>query len=475
MSREAAPAPRPAGITELQIRSLEDAIWSATDEEARSNPWWLEQYATAVANASDEQARAIKTDEINGQPAIWWVTWEEGGGRLRTELAGHRRRGRVARAEQIGAMSRAIEQDITAAITSRNPDGEMKRMERIGRQLRTLWYMDNVKGIEGEVQSTLEAQGTPMGRRVAQTIAKQRQAQEKWKEEYTRALEGGGTPVKDTTEPRGDAATKAPHRRPVRIKAASKKAGDGGEDRKPGPAPENGERATPTPPEPTPAPRRRTSRRGPVEPLAESGSSDGEEPPRTEPKPAAGGDPTTIPAAATEAPPRRPIGIRAASRKAGDGGEDRKPGPAPESGERATPTPPEPTPAPGRRTSRRKPVEPLAESVEEGAEREPKPPVKGGDAEAADPPAGEGERAAKPAHRPIEIGAVLKGGFGATISSGMNQLSKLGSTIKQLEASSKNIGKFTGLQQVTLPAWNKKCWDQLPELLLSLVDNHFGS
>jgi hypothetical protein len=56
----------------------------------------------------------------------------------------------------------------------------------------------------------------------------------------------------------------------------------------------------------------------------------------------------------------------------------------------------------------------------------------------------------------IEIGAVLKNGFGATISSGMNQLSKLGSTIKQLEASSKNIGKFTGLQQATLSA--KKDW-----------------
>jgi hypothetical protein len=56
----------------------------------------------------------------------------------------------------------------------------------------------------------------------------------------------------------------------------------------------------------------------------------------------------------------------------------------------------------------------------------------------------------------IEIGAVLKGGFGATISSGVDQLSKLGSTIKQLEASSKNIGKFTGLQQATLSA--KKDW-----------------
>jgi TP901 family phage tail tape measure protein len=56
----------------------------------------------------------------------------------------------------------------------------------------------------------------------------------------------------------------------------------------------------------------------------------------------------------------------------------------------------------------------------------------------------------------IEIGAVLKGGFGATISSGVNQLSKLGSTIKHLEASSKNIGKFTGLQQATLSA--KKDW-----------------
>jgi TP901 family phage tail tape measure protein len=56
----------------------------------------------------------------------------------------------------------------------------------------------------------------------------------------------------------------------------------------------------------------------------------------------------------------------------------------------------------------------------------------------------------------IEIGAVLRNGFGTTISSGMNQLSKLGSTIKQLEASSKNIGKFTGLQQATLYA--KKDW-----------------
>ena len=67
----------------------------------------------------------------------------------------------------------------------------------------------------------------------------------------------------------------------------------------------------------------------------------------------------------------------------------------------------------------------------------------------------------------IEIGAVLKGGFGATISSGMDQLSKLGSTIKQLEASSKNIGKFTSLQQSTLSA--KRDWADTEAQVKSLA------
>jgi TP901 family phage tail tape measure protein len=67
----------------------------------------------------------------------------------------------------------------------------------------------------------------------------------------------------------------------------------------------------------------------------------------------------------------------------------------------------------------------------------------------------------------IEIGAVLKGGFGATISSGMNQLSKLGTTIKQLEASSKNIGKFNALKTSTLSA--KKDWADAEKQVKSLA------
>jgi TP901 family phage tail tape measure protein len=67
----------------------------------------------------------------------------------------------------------------------------------------------------------------------------------------------------------------------------------------------------------------------------------------------------------------------------------------------------------------------------------------------------------------IEIGAVLRGGFGATISSGMNQLSKLGSTIKQLEASSKNIGKFNALKTSTLSA--KKEWADAEKQVKSLA------
>jgi TP901 family phage tail tape measure protein len=67
----------------------------------------------------------------------------------------------------------------------------------------------------------------------------------------------------------------------------------------------------------------------------------------------------------------------------------------------------------------------------------------------------------------IEIGAALRGGFGATISSGTNQLSKLGSTIKQLEATSKNIGKFTGLRQATLAA--KKEWADAEAQVKSLA------
>jgi TP901 family phage tail tape measure protein len=67
----------------------------------------------------------------------------------------------------------------------------------------------------------------------------------------------------------------------------------------------------------------------------------------------------------------------------------------------------------------------------------------------------------------IEIGAALSGSFGATMSNGMSQLTKLGSTIKQLESSSKNIGKFTSLQQSTLSA--KKDWADAENTVKSLA------
>lgn len=67
----------------------------------------------------------------------------------------------------------------------------------------------------------------------------------------------------------------------------------------------------------------------------------------------------------------------------------------------------------------------------------------------------------------IEIGAVLSGNFGATLSSGINQLSKLGSTIKQLESSSRNIGKFIDLRKSTLLAKNE--WHQAEAQVKSLA------
>jgi phage-related tail protein len=67
----------------------------------------------------------------------------------------------------------------------------------------------------------------------------------------------------------------------------------------------------------------------------------------------------------------------------------------------------------------------------------------------------------------IEIGAVLNGSFGATMSSGMSQLTKLGSTIKQLESSSKSIGKFQSLKSSTLSAKNE--WAQAEANVKSLA------
>jgi TP901 family phage tail tape measure protein len=67
----------------------------------------------------------------------------------------------------------------------------------------------------------------------------------------------------------------------------------------------------------------------------------------------------------------------------------------------------------------------------------------------------------------IEIGAALSGSFGATMSSGMSQLTKLGSTIKQLESSSKNIGQFQNLKQSTLTAKNE--WAQAEAQVKSLA------
>jgi chromosome segregation ATPase len=67
----------------------------------------------------------------------------------------------------------------------------------------------------------------------------------------------------------------------------------------------------------------------------------------------------------------------------------------------------------------------------------------------------------------IEIGAVLSGSFGATMSSGMSQITKLGSTIKQLESSSKSIGQFQNLKQSTLTAKNE--WAQAEAQVKSLA------
>ena len=67
----------------------------------------------------------------------------------------------------------------------------------------------------------------------------------------------------------------------------------------------------------------------------------------------------------------------------------------------------------------------------------------------------------------IEIGAVLKSGFGATMKSSAGQLSNLGATIKQLENSAKSIANFNGLRASTLSA--KKEWRMAQAQVKSLA------
>jgi hypothetical protein len=75
----------------------------------------------------------------------------------------------------------------------------------------------------------------------------------------------------------------------------------------------------------------------------------------------------------------------------------------------------------------------------------------------------------------IEIGAVLNGSFGATMSSSTSLLTKLGSTIKQLESSSKGIGQFQNLKNSTLTAKNEWAQAEAQVKSLAIAMNHSRS
>ena len=67
----------------------------------------------------------------------------------------------------------------------------------------------------------------------------------------------------------------------------------------------------------------------------------------------------------------------------------------------------------------------------------------------------------------VVIGAALKGNFGATMSSGISQLGRLGQAIKQLDASGKTTGKFQQLHKDTLLA--KRGWMDAEKQVKSLA------
>src|SRR5580700_6134659 len=67
----------------------------------------------------------------------------------------------------------------------------------------------------------------------------------------------------------------------------------------------------------------------------------------------------------------------------------------------------------------------------------------------------------------VVIGATLQGGFGATITSGRNQLLQLGQTIKQLENTSRSITTFQTLHQDMLLA--KQGWGEAEAQVKSLA------
>ncbi|MDG7056553.1 MAG: phage tail tape measure protein [Wolbachia endosymbiont of Penenirmus auritus] len=67
----------------------------------------------------------------------------------------------------------------------------------------------------------------------------------------------------------------------------------------------------------------------------------------------------------------------------------------------------------------------------------------------------------------IKIGAVLDGSFSSTMTGSSAQLSRLGSTVKQLDASMKSVSKFKELKHGALTA--KVSWNKLEKQVTSLV------
>ncbi|WP_341820105.1 hypothetical protein [Wolbachia endosymbiont (group A) of Andrena bucephala] len=59
----------------------------------------------------------------------------------------------------------------------------------------------------------------------------------------------------------------------------------------------------------------------------------------------------------------------------------------------------------------------------------------------------------------IVIGATLQSSFNSTIAGSTKQLSRIGSTIKQLESSSKSVSKFKQLSHDALLA--RRSWNEL--------------
>ncbi len=59
----------------------------------------------------------------------------------------------------------------------------------------------------------------------------------------------------------------------------------------------------------------------------------------------------------------------------------------------------------------------------------------------------------------IKIGAILDGSFSSTMTGSTTQLSRLGSTIRQLDSSMQSVSKFKQLSRDSLVA--KKSWRDL--------------